>query len=187
MTNLRGMESRPKNKRVLRVRPYQVLLAVTILTALALLPGGIGHGGTKPVLQPIAFNHQVHTQKLELECDVCHRYVLEAEFAGCPRAEICAVCHEDPQTDKAEEAILVDYIKSGREIPWRRLYETARHVHFSHQRHVTVAKIDCAECHGDIGLSTSPPDGPLFELNMEFCTACHEKQGINTDCNACHR
>lgn len=137
--------------------------------------------------QPIAFNHALHTQEWELDCDVCHRYVLEAEFAGRPKLEVCAACHEDPMTEGAEEARLVEYIQSGREIPWRRLYRVPSHVYYSHRRHVAVAKLDCVECHGEIGTTTLPPEKPLNKLTMKFCINCHEDQGVTTDCNACHR
>lgn len=160
------------------------------LVACAFLLTGIRIGGRAEIRQPIQFNHYLHTQepgKAELECDDCHGYVREAEFAGRPSLASCAMCHEDPQTDSAEEAILVEHIKAGREIPWRRLYTIPSHVYYSHRRHVTVAKITCTECHGEIGLSTSPPGKPLNKLSMKFCMNCHKKQNVTTDCNACHR
>lgn len=141
----------------------------------------------KAIHQPIHFNHSLHTQEWELECDTCHRSVREAEYAGRPAVEICAVCHEDPQGETAEEAALVEYIRNGQSVPWRRLYRIPDHVFYSHRRHVTVAQLECVECHGDIGISTSPPTQPLNDLTMEFCIGCHEKRDASTDCIACHR
>ncbi len=138
--------------------------------------------------QPIEFNHSVH----ELGCDMCHRYVYEAEFAGRPFAEICAACHEEALKEgSAEESILLGFLESGREIPWRRIYKVPSHVYYSHRRHTIehgmTPKIECVECHGAIGTSTSPPGKPLNKLTMKFCINCHEERGVTTDCNACHR
>lgn len=139
------------------------------------------------IRQPVQFNHKLHTEEWELDCDTCHRFVMEAEFAGRPGLEICTVCHEEPLTENPEELILGEYIRDDREIPWRRLYDVPSHVYYSHRRHVVVAGIECTECHGEIGVSTSPPEAPLNKLTMEFCLNCHEKQSVTTDCNACHR
>lgn len=81
----------------------------------------------------------------------------------------------------------MEYIRNGQSVPWRRLYDVPDDVYYSHRRHVTVAQLECVECHGEIGTSTSPPTGPLNDLTMEFCIDCHEKQNASTDCIACHR
>lgn len=86
-----------------------------------------------------------------------------------------------------EKAEVAAYIASGENIPWRRIYDMPSHVFYSHRRHVTVAGIECATCHGDIGASTSPPKAPLNNISMRFCMSCHEKQEVTNDCNACHR
>lgn len=169
------------------VRIFSLLGIPVGIGVLVLFSFGYGARGTDAVIQPIQFNHRLHTEEWELDCDTCHRYVLENEFAGRPRVEICAVCHEDPLTDGDEEAKLVEFIRSGKEIPWQRLYRVPRHVFYSHRRHVSVAEIECAECHGAIGISELPPEAPLNELTMEFCINCHETQEISTDCNDCHR
>lgn len=157
-------------------------LPLALVAVVFFLMGAEDSGTPRGIRQPIQFNHQLHQ---EAGCDMCHRYVYEEEFAGRPLAEICAACHDEP--DSSEKAILMGYLESEREIPWRRIYEVPSHVYYSHRRHVTVAKIDCAECHGDIGNSTSPPGKPLNKLTMKFCIGCHEERGVTTDCNACHR
>lgn len=158
-----------------------------VLVVVALLLAGAGGCDKEGIRQPIQFNHNVHTQELGLECAMCHEYVMVAEYAGRPKVEICSACHEEPLTEGAEEATLIEYIQSGEEIPWQRLYKVDSHVYYSHRRHVAVARIDCVECHGEIGLSTSPPERPLKKLSMGFCIDCHEKQDVTTDCNTCHR
>ena len=149
-----------------------------------LLISGCWRGST---IQPIQFNHLLHTEEVGLECTDCHQYVRRAEFAGRPTVDICAECHEEPLTDSAEEALLIEYIQAGEAVPWERLYHVPDHVYYSHRRHVTVADLDCSVCHGEIGRADKPPPRPLKGLTMDFCLKCHEQRGASTDCNACHR
>lgn len=163
---------------------FSLLLPLALVAVVFFSMGAEDSGRSSGIRQPIQFNHAMH----DLGCDMCHRYVYEAEFAGRPLAEICAACHDEPlMEDSVEEAILLEYLESGREIPWRRIYDVPSHVYYSHRRHVTVAKLDCVECHGEIGTSTSPPEKPFNNLTMEFCMDCHEDRGVTRDCNACHR
>lgn len=162
------------------------LIAPCILLA-ALLPAALANFRHESARQPIQFNHNLHTQELEMDCTECHRYVEEAEFAGRPKLEYCADCHEESLTENPEEGKLIEYVGTGREIPWQRLYHVPDHVYFSHRRHVTVTQIDCERCHGDIPLTSSPPEEPLVHLSMDFCMDCHEQEGVSLDCNTCHR
>ncbi len=168
-------------------KSLKLLLLLLMVVALAALVREASGRAPTAITQPIAFNHFAHTKPAELECDVCHRYVKEQEYAGCPDREICVACHESPQTESAAEATLVEYLRSGKSIAWHRLYNIPDHLFFSHRRHVTVAKIDCSECHGPIGQSTVPPGAPLKIISMALCIGCHEKQGATVDCNGCHR
>jgi predicted CXXCH cytochrome family protein len=86
-----------------------------------------------------------------------------------------------------EKALVTSYIESSEDIPWNRIYDVPGHVYFSHRRHVAVAGVECATCHGDIASSTTPPPAPLNDISMAFCIDCHEKEEVTTDCNACHR
>jgi predicted CXXCH cytochrome family protein len=156
------------------------LLAMAFLTVTA--AGFRGRG----IEQPLPFNHRTHIEEAGLECTDCHLYVESAAYAGRPSLGICANCHEEAMTESSAEATLLEYIGSGREIPWKRLYTVPSHVYYSHRRHVSVAKLDCIECHGDIANTSSPPAKPLKRLSMNFCMDCHEREGASTDCNACH-
>jgi hypothetical protein len=75
----------------------------------------------------------------------------------------------------------------GEPVPWRRIYDLPDHVYFSHRRHVTVARIECAECHGDVPNLTRPASYPLVDHTMDWCTGCHVARGASTDCIHCHR
>jgi hypothetical protein len=137
------------------------------------------------VSQPIAYSHAVHVRKLEMACEVCHA-VGGGELA-LPALSTCADCHQEPNGTSAAEGMVVEAVRAGREIPWARLYQLPRHVYFTHRRHVSVARIACERCHGDMGSQARPPPGPLVALTMDGCLDCHRQQRVGRDCDLCHR
>lgn len=143
--------------------------------------------GAEAVEQPIRYNHYKHTQELELECSVCHLGVREAIRATLPGVETCIDCHEEAVTDSPEEEKIRRYYSRQEEIPWQRLFQVPDHVFFSHRRHVTVGAVDCATCHGDMALRTSPPERAPMAISMDSCLACHRQFGASIDCVSCHR
>jgi hypothetical protein len=137
------------------------------------------------IQQPIAFNHQRHVEE-GLECSACHTGCESQVSSGLPDAQVCALCHAEPQGEGAEEAKLVAALQAGDSLAWQSIFSQPPHVFFSHRRHVTVAGLECATCHGAIGESTAPPT-ERRALTMGQCIACHEKARASTDCTACHR
>jgi len=153
-----------------------------MIVAASVAPGAMGG-----VRQPIAYNHRLHTQDLEISCENCHVGATSGEQAGPPDLQTCLECHEEAVTDKADEEKIRAYASKGEQIPWKRLTCLPDHVFFSHRRHVTVGQIDCATCHGPMAVQTKPPEKALKTLKMSDCLHCHEKSGASLDCNACHR
>ena len=138
------------------------------------------------VAQPIAFNHNLHVEKLGLECNHCHQGVETGPFATLPKAEVCLECHAQPLSEKPEEAKVRLY-GEGREIPWKRFTRVPNHVYFSHRRHVKLGQVSCESCHGQMGKRTRPPSKAPKVLSMKDCLECHQKQGASVDCVSCHR
>lgn len=141
---------------------------------------------SRPVAQPISFNHRLHVEQEEMSCEECHRYCETETFSGLPSGKLCALCHIEPQGESKAEARLVELLQSGSELEWQPLFEQPPHVFYSHRRHVVVAGIECQTCHGDIAQSDSPPV-QVRRLTMDDCRNCHEKSGASTECTACHR
>jgi hypothetical protein len=139
------------------------------------------------VRQPIAYNHSVHVRKLEMPCAHCHETSASGEVASLPPLSTCAQCHQEANGDSPAERMVVEAVGAGREIPWVRIYELPRHVYFTHRRHVTVARIACERCHGDMGSQSRPPPRPLVALTMDGCLGCHREQGASLECDGCHR
>ena len=139
-------------------------------------------GGVK---QPIAFNHKIHAEN-DLECLDCHPYFQEYASSGKPSIETCSSCHEEPLGESKKEKKIVEYVNSGKEVEWQRLYQVPEDVFFSHRRHVVLGNIECKICHGDIGESSKPPSKPI-RITMKNCMQCHEEKDVTNDCISCHR
>jgi formylmethanofuran dehydrogenase subunit E len=142
------------------------------------------------VEQPIEFNHYKHNVEMELDCDMCHEYVMDNAVAGLPGYEMCADCHEEdpdhenPRFNEVARIVQV-HAETNEPIRWVRMYKTLDHVIFSHERHLS-AHVECSECHGVTGTSKKPMAQPLL-ISMESCMSCHEKRMVSVDCLACHK
>jgi len=146
------------------------------------------------VVQPIAFDHHRHTAgKDGIQCTTCHTSVDKETFAGLPQVDACMNCHAivmrmSPAklARKPGLAQLKQFVPVGW-IPWGRVYREPDYVFFSHRRHVTVAKLECATCHGDMRQLSAPPVRPAMEQTMNWCVNCHEQRRASTDCISCHK
>jgi len=139
-----------------------------------------------PIKQPLAYSHKVHTEILK--CEECHTGVLNSAAATLPDIKICMGCHsEEPISKSPEEKKLIEFIKKKQNIPWNRLYKNPVHVYFSHNRHVSVGKLECEKCHGNMGKMTKPPTHALVNIDMGYCISCHEKNNIDVSCVICHK
>ncbi len=145
-----------------------------------------GAGFSREVEQPIAFNHRKHAQELDLACNTCHEYFEKEAFSGLPTADVCGVCHSEPQGKSAEERRLVQLLKTGAPLEWKPLFLQPPHVYYSHRRHVIAARIECPVCHGAIASTVEPPTR-VTRLRMQDCLDCHRRRGAPTDCTTCHR
>ena len=136
---------------------------------------------SRPAAQPIAFNHAKHQA---LTCAGCHRGAEASEHATLPGPDVCAKCHAS--APKGVDAAQWTNLQRAA-VNWVKVTRVPDHVLFSHQRHVTLAKLDCSSCHGDIGQRAAPPSRAPIRLEMDTCRACHQQAGASEDCAACHR
>lgn len=163
-------------------------LWIVVVVGLVFFAGGVVVAQrSEPVIrQPIQFNHAGHKAK-GVQCAFCHESVEGQALAGIPPVGTCMICHVVPQTKSPEEEKIRQVAGRGQEIPWKRLYGVPDHVFFSHQRHVTLGKVNCKTCHGAIGEAMTPPRSPAVNQTMDWCIDCHERREASVDCNACHR
>jgi hypothetical protein len=163
------------------------------VAAIGLL-GAPGLGGCAPArLQPIAFNHRLHSDN-GVPCEVCHPAAATGQGAVLPRAATCRRCHENELYESGEQAKIRLASESGRDIAWVPIYALRPYVYFSHRRHVTLGKVPCRACHGDVETRTAPfqlARGPFSgRKGMAACIQCHRNshsQYAGVDCVDCHR
>lgn len=136
-----------------------------------------------PLSQPLAFNHARHQA---MACAACHRGADTSARAGIPQGDVCIKCHATAPA-AAGAAALWPELARGRQIDWLRVTRVPDHVMFSHRRHVTLGRLECASCHADIGASVTPLRRPPRRLQMSSCIGCHRQVGVTEDCAACHR
>lgn len=160
-------------------------ILVLSLGAIGFAAGRILMRPSGEVIQPISFNHKVHTEALE--CETCHELVTSSEHSGLPGLSLCMQCHEEPLTESPEEEKLRELAAAGEEQVFRKLFTLPDNVYYSHRMHVGIAEVECVSCHGDIASSEAPPEGPLVRVTMDFCLECHETHGVSADCTRCHR
>ncbi len=163
-------------------------------------------------LQPIGFNHVVHTgEQNGMTCDMCHEFTEEGRFTGIPRTAKCAECHSTALgTTEIEKQLIEEFITPEKEIPWKVYSRQPDNAHFSHASHVTRAEVPCEECHGPHGASaelppyqrnritgysrdiwgrniSGIPSEPWQGMKMDRCVRCHADRNRVDGCVACHK
>ncbi len=184
----------------MRATPWSTAFLL-LLCGSALMLGGCNwtvpwFGPPAAVEQPIAFNHRKHAAGADgIKCDTCHSYssATTGTFAGLPQVDTCMDCHKmvmrmPPKklAKKPQFAKLKQFVVLGR-IPWERVYAEPDYVYFSHRRHVAVAKLACANCHGDVRNMVEPVMSPVVNQSMNWCMNCHQQKRASQDCIACHK
>ncbi len=135
--------------------------------------------------QPIPFSHRVHAGVKEINCRFCHPFVERSQNAGLPPMEKCFFCHKYIIPQHPEILKELEHFQAKKPVPWIRIFFTPDYVFFRHQPHVSWAKLDCTNCHGDV--KTQDRLVPV-NFQMGFCVKCHRKLKAQLDCwLACHR
>jgi hypothetical protein len=143
-------------------------------------------GVRRAALQPIPFPHKTHIEKAMLKCnEYCHETVTKGPRAGLPSVKTCMICHDSIATDRPLIQKVADYSKRGVDISWQRVYgfTAESHVRFDHAPHLR-AKVDCANCHGDVAHQTVAERS--VNHSMGFCVDCHRARQASNDCLTCH-
>jgi len=153
----------------------KILLAISVFAAMGVLSAS---------QQPIAYSHKQHIA-MGLACLDCHSTADTQAAATVPSVRKCMLCHAKLGTDKPEIQKLAGFSKSGREIPWERVYgfQPKAAVKFQHAPH-TKAGVVCATCHGDMTVATTAQ--PLVKHTMGTCLTCHRANKASEDCATCH-
>lgn len=141
------------------------------------------------ISQPIQFNHRVHIVKKKVPCTDCHTGAERSDHAGLPSLSRCLLCHMRPQGNppSRKEQVVRRLAAEGAKLRWNRVTRNEGHIYFSHRVHVSLAKMSCARCHGDVRRWSEPPQEANTKLtSMSRCMSCHRRKGASNRCSACH-
>ncbi|WP_028297484.1 cytochrome c3 family protein [Olivibacter sitiensis] len=184
-----------KNKRLVF---FAVLMLVVFLGSAGwktLWDVGV-HQGYQPV-QPIKFSHQLHAGINQIECQYCHSGAFKSKNASIPSANVCMNCHKyvtasdkyngetSPEIQKIYDALDWDgqnYGPDQRPIQWIRIHNLPDFAYFNHSQHVSVAGLECQNCHGPI--ETMDEVYQFSPLTMKWCVNCHRETEVNHKDNA---
>ncbi len=133
--------------------------------------------------QPIAYSHQVHMEKNQMECTYCHSGVTKSNFATIPAVELCMGCHKTVKADSPEIKKLKEAFDKGQPVEWVPVNNLPEHVQFNHKRHLK-AGVTCQTCHGMVQKMAVVERMSSFK--MGFCVTCHRENGASIDCALCH-
>lgn len=167
---------------------YRIVNVVILLVALGLQAKmiseaaiGLGRSQNYAPDQPIKFSHKVHAGANKIDCKYCHSTAEYNKSAGIPAMELCMNCHvlvrEGARSGKFEIAKVVEANETKKPVAWVRLHNLPDHVFFSHAQHVSVAKVDCKQCHGDVANMDIMKQ--TSDLSMGWCINCHRQTKVN--------
>ncbi|MFJ1329792.1 c-type cytochrome [Capnocytophaga canimorsus] len=159
--------------------------------------------GYEPI-QPIHYSHKIHAGDNQIDCKFCHSSARVSKTAGIPSLNVCMNCHETISEYNGEEDLANGYTKefytgeikklykavgwdeekreyTGKTEPvrWIRVHNLPDFAYFNHSQHVTVAGIQCQECHGPVEeMEILHQHAPL---TMGWCVDCHRKTEVKMD------
>ena len=169
--------------------PFLVVASLAGGTAAFTQSFQVSLGGKRGPEQPIAFSHQLHAGKLQMDCLYCHYAAGKSQAANIPTVETCMGCHKVAAVDRPEIQKLAALHAKGESPAWNEVYRLPDHVKFNHVRHVK-AGVACQTCHGPV--QEMDVVYQYSSLKMGWCIDCH-RQNLNhpetpasMDCLVCH-
>jgi hypothetical protein len=134
-------------------------------------------------VQPIPFSHKGHAGTLKLQCKMCHPNPDPGESMTIAQPAACMQCHSSIKTDSPAIQRLAEAAKSGKAVPWVRVYSIPGYVFFSHRAHLEKGNT-CQQCHGPV----ADRERLYRETNLTMggCMDCHRMKKASVDCTYCH-
>ncbi len=114
---------------------------------------------------------------------MCHPNPDPGEAMRIAAASVCMQCHAAIKADSPAIQKLAAFAKSGREVPWVRVYQVPGYVFFSHRTHLN-ARNTCEECHGPVAEREQLEKER--NISMGACMECHRLKKASIDCTFCH-
>jgi len=151
--------------------------------------------------QPVFYSHKVHAGVNQISCLYCHGNTQDGKQANIPSVNICMNCHMaineykgapvyDANGDEVngthEIQKLYKYAafepgkpwdpSKAKPIEWVRIHNLPDHVYFNHSQHVSIGKVQCQTCHGEIQKMDEVHQ--FADLSMGWCINCHRETQV---------
>lgn len=133
--------------------------------------------------QPIVFSHKLHVP-LGLHCKDCHTNPDPGKLMTFPETSTCMTCHRTVAKNKPTIQQLAYFAKSGKPIPWVRIYVLTPGVTWTHRKHLN-AGLQCGNCHGQVAQMDNISEITSVAA-MGVCINCHAQDKAPTTCETCH-
>jgi hypothetical protein len=133
--------------------------------------------------QPLPYSHKTHLAA-GLQCKLCHTNPDPGKLMTFPAASVCMTCHAVVAKDKPAIRQLADFTKSGKTIPWVRVYNVTPGVTWTHRKHLE-AGVKCETCHGQVSQMDAMSEATSVTA-MAVCITCHAQNKAPTTCQTCH-
>lgn len=155
--------------------------------------------------QPINFSHKIHAGDNQIDCNYCHSSARHSKTAGVPSVNVCMNCHDmikkGTETGETEINKIYEAFENNTPIEWVRVHQLPDLSYFNHSQHVSVAGLECQQCHGNMEEKTLGQVATMDELNnqefneedsiifkhptltMGWCIDCHRQKTVNMEEN----
>lgn len=122
--------------------------------------------------QPVPYSHELHVNKLGMDCRYCHNSVENSEHANVPPTQTCMNCHNQIRTESPNLLEVRESWAEGEPIEWTNVHHLPDFAHFSHAAHVNEG-VGCETCHGRIDqMEVVQQEEPM---SMGWCLDCHRQ------------
>jgi hypothetical protein len=162
---------------------YIILLFTLIFIANTLVVNALTLGRSRNYspTQPVKFSHAVHAGQNGTDCIYCHSSAPYSKTAGIPPLNVCMNCHlmvrNGTRSGLFEISKIISNYENQKPIDWIKVHNLPDHVFFSHAQHVSIGKVGCAECHGDVkNMNTI---SQVSDLSMGWCINCHRTKKVD--------
>jgi hypothetical protein len=133
--------------------------------------------------QPLPYSHKTHLA-VGLQCKICHTNPAPGNLMTFPATSTCMTCHVTVAKNKPAIRQLANFAKSGKPIPWVRVYTVTPGVTWTHRKHLD-AGLQCENCHGPVAQMDTMSETTSVTA-MAVCITCHAQNKAPTTCQTCH-
>ena len=120
--------------------------------------------------QPVPYSHQVHVNKLGLDCQYCHTNVEHSAVANIPATQTCMNCHKQVHAKSPKLLPVRESWATGKPVEWVNVHMLPQYAHFNHSVHVKVG-VGCETCHGRVDQMEEVYQAQPH--SMSWCLECH--------------